>query len=798
MPLATLETVFQTRWKNILTFDIEAENHKLHERVASQFSAENWVIAIGWQYNNGPVQYRYYATKEEVPQAIMPDLSNVNLVIGHNIKYDLLWVWEDPNFQAFLAAGGEIYDTQYAEYLLHAMEPSSHMNAMNDIALKYGGGSKLDAVKDMWEAGYLTSQIPKDLLIDYLVGKECVSDPSRTIIGDVRNTWIIFCGQIQRIPSMHPLFLSMLIGRMDGLLATTEMEYNGIFCDKNLGIELRAEELKEVNANLDVLMSFVPELPEELEWNWNSPNHKSALFFGGTIKYSKWVQHRDENGYPMYSKQSVPWPLFNGEAVNPALCVKAANDLHLLPVSAEEVQAYPKRVEHNMQWYAIQDSVKAGKNKGTLKTKKVSVPDFDKPKGCQTPHYIKLKGYAKPDDRWKTANEDVAGDPMYSTGEKVVKKLVESANIPFLDAFVKYNKKLKDMETYYWAEDETGAPTGGMLTLVNSQWIIHHGLNHTSTKTGRLSSSRPNMQTMPRKKGSRVKRMLKSRFGSNGKVAEIDYSQLEVIDQAVLTGDAGMIRDLNNKVDFHIKRLANKLHRPYDELWDLHHVQHDDYVDDERTKAKVYSFQSAYGAGIPTIAYDTGMSKEEVQALADADDINYPGIKRFDDMLARAMEEQSVPSSDNIFINNQRINLRKTHWDSPTGTRYSWREQEAPDWLQRKGKHKGFSPTERKNYPAQGLGGEVIEVMLGRLFRWFLANNRFNGQVLMTNTVHDCLWLDGVKGWIEPVAIEASRIMEKVPQVFQRHYDITLPVQFPVELEMGDDMYDMQVIKHEV
>lgn len=797
-------------WRVALTFDIEAENHTAYERKASQFCAENWVMAIGWQYNDGAVMHRYYKTKDDVPKHIMPDLTKVDVVVGHNIKYDMLWVWQDPAFQAFLKRGGECYCTQYAEYMLNGFAPEYHMNAMNDIATKYGGGSKLDAVKEMWEAGFLTSEIPRDLLLEYLVGSPNYNNPFGDIVGDVANTWRIFVGQLARIPQMHHNFMTMLRLRMDGLLATTEMEHNGIYCDKELGGELRGYVNDEVLGLRRELESYLPSnLPDELKFNWGSPQQRSALIFGGTVSYNKWVQHRDEaTGQLLYYSKKETWPLIRKVPTNPAYCVVLPSGLHLLPIpQGVDLDALGRQgmIENEGVHYLVQDATKGGKNKGALKTKQVKMDDLTKPNGKQTEHYFTFNGYCKPDKRWETQQTDAFGKPQYGTGEKIIKKLIEQDTVPFVKAFVKYNKALKDMETYYWKIDEkTDKVKGGMLTLVDDNGIIHHSLNHTSTKTGRLSSSKPNMQTMPRggrtkdggHKGSRVKQMLKSRWGEQGQVAEIDYSQLEVVNQGLLTGDPQLIADLNNKVDFHIKRLSHKLHRPYDELWTLHHTDGDSYIGDERTKAKVYSFQSQYGAGLPTIAYDTGMALDEVKALAAADAVMYPGVKAFDQQLEYHIESVSQPTTEYLYLGGERMNLREAHWDCFTGTRYSWREQQTPDFIAAKGKVKGFSPTERKNYPMQGFGGEVIEVMLGKVFRYFLANDRFQGNVLLTNTVHDCMWLDGVVGWLEPVAKACATILEAVPQVFGSAYGVQIPVPFPVELEIGSDLYDMSVIHH--
>lgn len=792
-------------WDTILTFDIEAQNHEYYGRFASQFHPENYVVAIGWNYNGGAVNHRYYHNKEDVPKRILPDLTNVKLIVGHNIKYDLLWVWDDPELTAFLERGGQIWDTQYCEYLLHGMTPEVHMNAMNDIAEKYGGGLKVDAVKEMWEAGVKTKDIPADMLIEYLVGSKHCGNPHGDIVGDVMNTWLIFIGQMQLVDNMHHNFMRMAQLRMDGLLATTECEWNGLYCAKEKGAELRQLVNDEVTEKMESLTSWLPELPEELEFNWGSLNHKSALFFGGTVSYQKWTPHLDENGQQMYCQKRVPYPLFRDKPIAPELCRVSPQGVHYLPVpdGVPDTQVEDALKDSTGQRWLVQDKVKRGKNKGTVKTKLEVLPDFTKPKGAKQDYFYTFKGFAQPDSKWESKNTDSYGKPLYSTGDKVIKKLIAAETVPFIHDFVRYQKAKKDMETYYWKEGEDGTPEKGMLTLVGPDNIIHHSLNHTSTVTGRLSSSNPNCQNIPRGslkkdgsvKGSRVKSMFSSRFGDRGSMAEVDYSQLEVVCLGVLTGDKQLVQDLNDGVDFHIKRLSAKLKRDYQELWDLHHVTGDPEIDEERTKAKVYSFQSQYGAGITTIAYDTGMTVAEVKALSDADEQLYPGVKPFYADLDYIRETNSFLTGEFLYIAGERHPVRRGYWDSPTGTRYTWTQKETPDFIKDKlGKFMGFSPTELKNYPSQGLGGEIMQILLGKVFRYFIANKRFDGQVLLVNTVHDCLWLDGLDTVLPHVTKQVSKILECVPQVLTHNYNFDVPVPFPVEAEIGKNMLEMEVI----
>ena len=788
----------------LFTFDLETENYESNKRRAAPFDKRNYIVQIGYSVNGGKATEEYYTSyhREPVmPIDIMNKMGKGDMFIGFNIKFDMLWVWSEPAVQAALKRGATVYCGQYAEYLLGGMQQEVQMISMNETAEQYGGGQKIDAVKEMWESGMLTSQIPRGILTDYLVGD------GKEIVGDVMNTWLIFAGQVARMKECHPAeFREGFKLRMDGYLATMEMEYNGVHCDLAIGEANRKDLVKDLDAATKKLEEFIPEMPSSINWgdteptpdmvfSWSSPIHKSCLIFGGVAKYQKWVQHADANGNGEFAQMTVKWPQFQmiedeeliTKAIDPLECIKAG-PLYVLPVPIGTDLSF----EHKGKAYIKQLVFKGGKNKGVGKTKNIQVPDLSKPKGCQQDFFFKFEGYTKPHHTWKGAKTDAYDQPLYSTNAKVVETLAKRG-IPFTDALTTRTALDKDLGTYYYKEDKNGKRKG-MLTLVGDDGIIHHKLNHVNTVTSRLSASDPNMQNIPRKDKSVVKKMFTSRF-AGGKMSEIDYSQLEVVVQGVLTRDPQLMRDLNDKVDFHLKRLSVKLNRAYDELWDLHHKQEDPVIGEQRTGAKVFSFQRAYGAGVATIVDDTGMSKSDVEALVAAEEQLYPGISAFDRKLERAIETNRVPTEFKLFLDGVVFARGEAHWDSPTGTRYMWREDITPVFLHKHGKYTGFSPTERKNYPVQGTGGEIVQAMLGKVFRYFIENDRFGGKLLLVNTVHDCIWLDGEADLVAKHAPIIQGILESVPEVFNKAFPkLNVEVPFPCETEVGDDMFKMTVL----
>lgn len=735
--------------------DNETENHHKFKRFASPFIPENWVVARGWKKQGDKQCSWSYHPKPDGSSTHIPD--DATIIVGHNLKFDLLYEWKSPSLRAFLKRGGRIWDTQYAEYLLEAMKPEYHMNSLDQIVEKYGGTKKLDAVKALWEDGWLTSEIDKDMLIDYLVGTK----EEKRDAGDIGNTEKIFLGQIKRARELG--MVNMIFARMDGLLCTTEMEYNGLHIDVAEAarrIKILEKELVEVE---EELQGYLPELPEGLDFNWASNTHKSCIIFGGTIKYVKPARYIDPKT-GKYARKIVKqdWPLVNGEPVRPSLMGDR-----------------------------VQDVFTSGKRKGDLKFKKVSL--LGEFKTRKTDFFFELPGYAKANPEWQTKNTDGADKPIYQTNEDVIIEL-GALDIPFLKAMLRRQTIVKDLGTYYVRYDPGKKEYVGMLTCVMpGTHIIHHKLNHTNTVTSRLSSSDPNLQNVSTSAKSEAKKMFNSRFGKDGLMMETDYAQLEVVGQGVLSGDVNMKRDLRNKIDFHCKRVANKYGCTYEEAVYRckDKLYHDHAVWKEyRRGCKEFSFQRAYGAGASAISLSTGMSVEVIKELIAADELMYPGVVIYNDNNEKQVKRSAVPFRD---PSRGYRTFRRGYLQIPTGTMFSFRSYDAPEWLKTDEKDT-FMPTEIKNYPIQGFCGEVVQIILGKLFRWFLANDNYGGLALLCNTVHDCVWTDCHNDVHVQVAKDTKRIMESVPQVLKQLYDMDVDVPFPVEVEIGKNLYDKEVI----
>jgi DNA polymerase-1 len=761
-----------------LVFDSETQTHQSHKRKANPFHPENYVVMRGWKKQGDTrASMEYFNGKTKDNYLRIPD--DVTVLVGHNIKFDLLYEMcnDNPDLKAFYKRGGRVWCTQYGYYLVNAQSQRSQMAAMDNIIEEYGGRKKIDGIKALWEAGYLTSQIDPALLEDYLIGTE---DEGRNS-GDIGNTELIYLGQIKEAEDLN--MTAAIKARMDGLCATTEMEFNGVKTDTaraKADLILRTAEFNEAEAGLQ---EYIKHIPDEVGFSWGSNVHISCLLYGGTIRYQKQTTYLDEaTGQLARLKAVARWPLFDGEPVDVSTCLPETLD------GVETGYLYCPGTESRKQ-----DTYLSGKKKGEGKFKNVDVPGELKVK--YQDFFYELPGYTKPDPDWKGKLTDGMGKPVYGTGSDIIAVLA-NRDVPFLKLMGKWQALSKEIGTYYVRYDTKKKMYVGMLTCVQAEdHIVHHSLNHTSTVTTRLSANNPNMQNIPTGQKSDVKAMFISRF-ENGVMGELDYSQLEVVVQGLLSGDVNLIRDLNLKIDFHCKRVSLKNSVSYE--FALFHCKNEDAPDyakwnAERRNCKSFSFERAYGAGANSISEKNGIPLDDVKEMIEAEEKEYPGVVKFNADVEKEVNATSEPFRD--ADRGWRVYRRGT-WQSPTGTLYSWRSWDAPAFMRSKGITDTFSPPELKNYPVQGTGGEIVQMILGFLWRWFVKNDNFNGRALLVNTVHDCVWADMQPDIVDTVIPGMKKIMQAVPQLLKHLFNIDCPVPFPVDAEVGPNMLSLKHYSH--
>lgn len=227
-------------------------------------------------------------------------LDGVKVIIGHNIKFDLLYFWADKEFQDFLLRGGYVYDTQLGEYLLTGQRHK--MSSLAELQEKYLGEiDKPNQISKLFKKGIGADQILKKdniPLIHSTYNHYCRSDGIMTER--------VFLKQYQKIKTSGMWPIVKMYNHY--LLALIMMEHNGMPFDLNK-VESKSREynlasleyLKQIRELIDPIWS--DRLPE---FNPGSGDHLSWILYGGTATISEREQQGYyKNGNPKFRKVDV-------------------------------------------------------------------------------------------------------------------------------------------------------------------------------------------------------------------------------------------------------------------------------------------------------------------------------------------------------------------------------------------------------------------------------------------------------------------------------------------------------------
>lgn len=781
---------------SIMHIDLEVQNHEYYGSKASPYCPDNYVVHSAYRIDrtdgNGTVTVEpTFDVRFNTKQEFLDDVAGEHLwfripddcwlIVAHNAAFEISWflTYQRQHFEAFLKRGGRVFCTMHSEYI--ASDFQSMYPSLDETAPKYGGTHKVDGVKILWEQGVLTSEIDPILLRDYLVN------------GDIPNTALCFYGQCATFAQRGQM--QYVWERMDALLAWAYCEWFGLFVNMPIARKNQEEQEQRIREIKQELQQYIPkDLPETLDFNFGSDFHMSALVYGGPIKYRKKVPYDP----PQYVKADY-WQV---------------GDVWTTWVAVDDRPAPPGATTY-----------KSGKNKGLpkvfrLDTEEEKLKWEDDLYFCpglvniqELPEVIREKYAERGEFRQARTLQD--GTPVYSTSTDAMEALARQG-FEFCRLVNELGALEKDTGTYYlrteYNEDGSVKKLSGMLQYVIPQspdgsGIIHHRLNTCSTVTGRLSGSNPNLQNLPRDGTSRVKQMFTSRYGSGGRITEVDYSALEVVMSCVHTGDRKLLSLLQNGTDMHCYRLAFKENKTYEEMYNLcHNADGPDYKywKQQRTDIKPPSFAAQYGATAKGIAFATGCTVEYAQSFLDNEAALFPQTIGFRAVIKEEVErtgaagrmyrEQADDGSYRIY--------RIGTWTSPAGARYSFRQKE--QWKevvpgQRKQKVMDYKETEMANYWCQGEAFFLMAVAAGMVLRALLARDWFDNQVCLITNVHDALYLDSANPEVgREASLLVKQCMEDAPKRIHQlwpNYGIIGEVPFPAEAEMGTSMYSKEKVE---
>ena len=171
----------------------------------------------------------------------------------------------------------------------------------------------------------------------------------------------------------------------------------------------------------------------------------------------------------------------------------------------------------------------------------------------------------------------------YSTNADVLESLMDKH--PIVPLIVEYRTLTKLNSTY----------VDGLLKLIHPDGRVHSVFKQTETRTGRISSTEPNMQNIPVRKeiGRNMRKFFVAEDGYT--LLDADYSQIELRVLASVCGDKNMQEAFSEGRDIHTSTAAQVFDIP------------EDFVTPEmRSAAKAVNFGIIYGIGAFSLSKDIG------------------------------------------------------------------------------------------------------------------------------------------------------------------------------------------------
>jgi uracil-DNA glycosylase family 4 len=319
-----------------------------------------------------------------------------------------------------------------------------------------------------------------------------------------------------------------------------------------------------------------------------------------------------------------------------------------------------------------------------------------------------------------------------STKESVLLQLRKESKL--VGALLKWRKWNKYLTTYLgpWAEH------------MDEHARLHCTYKPHGTVTGRLSSSDPNLQNVPR--DPFIRSILSAK--KDHLLVAADYSQIELRVAAVLANEKRMLRAFMSGEDLHLKTAAETTgKRP------------EDITKEERKKAKAVNFGFLFSMGwqkFITYArdnYDVDFEPEEAQRIRERFFESYPAL--------RAWHERQ-----------RRLSRRYKRVSSPLG-----RVRHLPDIDSRDKEVRAEAERQAINSPVQSTASDLMLISMLILH---------DHGVPIVGTVHDQLLFEPHKSEADEMLPLIKKVMEEDALAFaRRKFGTNLEVPIVADIEVG-------------
>ncbi|MDR2178095.1 MAG: DNA polymerase I [Treponema sp.] len=210
----------------------------------------------------------------------------------------------------------------------------------------------------------------------------------------------------------------------------------------------------------------------------------------------------------------------------------------------------------------------------------------------------------------------------YSTDMAVLEELAREDPVP---ALILRHRTLSKLKSTY---------VDTLVEQADSHGRLHTNFVQTGTATGRLSSKEPNLQNIPIRdeEGRRIRAAFAARPGNL--LISADYSQIELVILAHLSGDENLVSSFREGKDVHARTAAL-----------IFGVDEDRVDSGQRRIAKTINFGVMYGMSAFRLANELDITRTEAAAFIDAYFKTYSGVSRLIGKLVRKTEQTGYAST---------------------------------------------------------------------------------------------------------------------------------------------------------
>ena len=298
----------------------------------------------------------------------------------------------------------------------------------------------------------------------------------------------------------------------------------------------------------------------------------------------------------------------------------------------------------------------------------------------------------------------------YSTNAETLESL--RSEHPVIDDILQYRSYQKLNSTY----------VEGLLKVIGPDGRMHSTFNQTEARTGRLSSSEPNMQNIPIRTplGSQLRQFFVAKPGCT--LVDADYSQIELRLLAHISGDESMRQAFLTGQDIHRSTAAKIYNLPPEMITPA-----------LRSSAKAVNFGIVYGIGAFSLSRDINVSVKEADQFIKNYLATFPGVKNYmDETIAHGTEKGYV-------------------------TTLFGRRRALPELASKNHNLRALGERMAMNTPIQGTAADVIKLAMVKVWRR-LRTEGLTAKLILQ--VHDELIVEAPEAEAETVARILKEEME--------------------------------------